>query len=171
MLVGKELELYQMAMGFHQAYDKLRDNWRTMFLFVRENNLSPERVDGIFAAAGFNRQRASEMRRVCATDDHTAKLYASKQIGFRVVLDIERAKGKKGKSKKGSGVASRLRQKTFDSFSKAVLKGVIKPYCTTMNEWALIVVPFKDSPTSLTSPADVVVTHIDKLVFTKQKGK
>jgi len=171
LLVGKERELYDMACDFHKGYTALGGLWRRMFSFVRDNNLSPERVDLILEAAGFNRQRACEMRRVCATDDQTAKLYTAKQIGFRVVLDIEREKKRKAGGKKAASLMSRLRQRMFDAFAKGVHRQVVKPFFTTMGDWALLVIPMTDLPASLKSPADVSVTNLEKLAFVKPKQK
>jgi len=172
LLVGKELELYQMAVEFHKGYAALGGLYRRIFAHVRENSLPPERVDAILEAAGFNRQRASEMRRVCATDDQTAKLYTAKQIGFRVVLEVERNKGKKPGGKRGAGAASQIRQKFFDTLSKGAHKGLLKPVFLSINDWGLLIVNFSsESAASMKSPADVVVNGLNKLEFVKPKGK
>jgi len=155
-LVGLERELYDKAVSFNAIYTKLKSDYRDIFCLVRDNHLQPERVDLILAAAGFNRQRASEMRRICATDETTAKAYVSGAIGFKVVLAVERAKGKRGKPRKVAVVVP-----FHVLLAKLVTRQACKPFFTVSGGFGLVCFPVQ-KPTGVLKSASGHSIEIEK---------
>jgi len=164
-LVGVEMELYQKAVGFIKSYNGLKTEYREIFRLVRENDVAPNRVDLILGAAGFNAQRASEMRRIAATDEATAKVYLSGQIGFKAVLEIERARkpAKSGKGRKTSAVSKRGQAIFFALAKYAKTKGA-GPRLMTFQNFAVLVVNM-DEKGGILKAASGVTVNTNKLQF------
>lgn len=154
-LVGVERELYDKAVDFHQSYSSLKNKYRDIFVHVRSNNITPERVDLILQAAGIDGPRASEMRLVCATDDETARRYTTGEFGFKSVLQIERAKKPgKGKSQK---LGPKLRGAIYATFAKSVTKSVVGEWFGTSGKWGVLVFNLDKHGSKLTAASGVTV--------------
>jgi len=154
-LSGVELELFELSKDILKQYDGLRNKYVKIFTFVRSNEIPPDRCDIIFEAAGFNRQRASEMRRICATDDETARNYTTGKIGFKAVLEIEREKTPKNVTQRNTSKKSSY-EAMFHHFLKAVKRGASKSYLGVSGDMAVLVFPL----VGLDKPAKSATGHV-----------
>jgi len=160
-LTSVELELFQMSKDILSQYDGLRGKYVKIFTFVRSNQIPPDRCDLIFEAAGFNRQRASEMRRICATDDETARNYSAGKIGFKAVLEIEREK-KPAKVTLRNKTRKSSYDKMFHQFLKVVKSGSARPFLGVSGDMAVLVFPL----VGLDKPVKAATGHVVTEVLT-----
>ena len=97
----KQEELLVIAKETVSAGEQFSEKFRTMVCFIRSQAMMPAEVAPVLIKAGFNPQRASEIKALAYTSDEVWAEYNTRQIGWKATLEKAREAGNATGEKRG----------------------------------------------------------------------
>jgi len=96
----RQKQLLPIAKECVEQGAKFADRFRKVCVFIRENEIGPAEATPVLLAAGFTKQRASDLRNIAFLGDEPFKQYEAGQIGWKPALEKAREANRAKKGRK-----------------------------------------------------------------------